>query len=402
MSSALESSRIETSSRSSAPATRRLAAALALIGVAAACGGAPPDADPLASMAEAVSEDRRFPAPLSESWRRLPDEPLTFRPAVGADHVYLAIDNHLVAWRAGTGETSWGPLVLESNVSAAPIAVGEQVVIATQGGDGADPRVLWFANDGTIVQAKPLEEPVTEIDAIPGTVVYIDARGVGNLSAGSEWHTPLDNAVTVDLAAEPALALVTTDDGRILAFDIGDGDLRWQHDASSELSRARAYGDRVYVGTGSGEVIALRIANGRVAWRRPVSRTSVTGSPAQTEDLVWVAGLDARLIAVKASNGTQMHTVDLSSRTYLDIVTFGQWAVVGARYGPWVAVRPPTRTEESQANPRRPAQPVQVEVEERPGADQPPLSIPAGSGPAGVVVISRNGAVVFLEPQRSR
>ena len=378
-----------------------MAAVLALAWAASACGGLAADADPLASMAQAVREDRRYPAPLSESWRRAPADPLTLRPAVSATNVYLAIGNRLVAWRVSNGETAWGPFELESDVSAAPTAVGQQVVIATRGNDTTGPRVWWFSNDGSLDSQAPVAAPISEISAATGTVIYIDDRGVGRLGDSNDWHTALDNATTVDLAAEHGLALVTTASGGLLALDVRDGELRWQHDAESAISRAHVSGDRAYVGTTDGDVIAFEIADGRIDWRRRLG-TSVVGSPGRAEDLLWVAGLDARLNAVNAGNGTQMYSVELSSRNYLDIATFGQWAVIGAHYGPWLAVRAPTRDEQGQGNPRRPTPPVRVEVQEPPATNRPDLTIPAGSGPAGVAVVTSDGTVVFLQPQRAR
>lgn len=351
-------------------------------------------------MAQAVREDERSPAPLSESWRRAPDDPFTFRPAVGENNVYLAIGNQLVAWSVSNGDTEWG-WELESRVSAAPAAIGAQVVIASRGDDATGPRVWWFANDGSLVSQTPVAAPISEISAVPGTVIYIDGQGVGRLGGADPWHTPVDDATTVHLAAEQGLALITTGGGRLLALDVRDGALRWQHDAESEISRAHVGNDRVYVGTAAGELIAFKIANGHVDWRRTLG-TSVLGSPGQAGELLWVAGLDARLNAVNAGNGTQMYSVQLSSRNYLDIATFGQWAVVGARYGPWITVRGPTRTEQDRGNLRRPTPPVRLEVQEPPATGQPHLTIPAGSGPAGVAVITGDATVVFLQPQRAR
>ena len=212
---------------------------------------------------------------------------------------------------------------------------------------------------------------------------------------------PIDDALTVQLASDDDLAIVTTSTGRLIALDLRDGGIRWQHDVGSEITRAHVSGSRVFVGTTQRELIAYRTADGKQAWRRNMG-TALLGAPAQAEDLLWVAGLDARLTALKASNGTQMHTIDLSSRNYLDIAAFGQWAVVGARYGPWLAVRAPTSTERSQGNARRPTQPIRVVVQQPPAAGTPDLMIPAGSGPAGVAVVGGDGMVVFLQPQRNR
>ena len=66
--------------------------------VCCSCADLPLDTDPLLSMAEVVSEEKRYPAPLTEAWRRSPDNPISFQPAVGTNNVYLVVDNKLVAW----------------------------------------------------------------------------------------------------------------------------------------------------------------------------------------------------------------------------------------------------------------------------------------------------------------
>ena len=378
-----------------------MVATLALLCTATTCGGLSANVDPLASMAQAVREDKRSPPPLSESWRRAPPAPLTLQPAVGINHVYLAIGNQLVAWRVSNGETSWGPVELESDVSAAPAAIGRQVVIATGGNDATGPRIWWYSTDGSLDSQAPVAAPISEISAVPGTLIYLDNLGVGRLDDSNEWHVALDDATAVDLAAEHGLALVATVSGRLLALDVRDGETRWRHDAESKISRAHVSNKRVYIGTADGDIIALNIADGRVAWRRTLG-TSVVGAPGGADELLWVAGLDARLNAINAGNGTQMYSLGLSSRNYLDIATFGQWAVVGARYGPWVAVRGPTRTEQARGNARRPTPPIRVVVQETAAANRPDLTIPAGSGPAGVAVVTSDGTVVFLQPRPVR
>ena len=264
-----------------------MVATLALLCTATTCGGLSANVDPLASMAQAVREDKRSPPPLSESWRRAPPAPLTLQPAVGINHVYLAIGNQLVAWRVSNGETSWGPVELESDVSAAPAAIGRQVVIATGGNDATGPRIWWYSTDGSLDSQAPVAAPISEISAVPGTLIYLDNLGVGRLDDSNEWHVALDDATAVDLAAEHGLALVATVSGRLLALDVRDGETRWRHDAESKISRAHVSNKRVYIGTADGDIIALNIADGRVAWRRTLGTsvarpTRFSGSPAST------------------------------------------------------------------------------------------------------------------------
>ncbi|MBO07500.1 MAG: hypothetical protein CL478_04390 [Acidobacteria bacterium] len=383
-------------SRYPRPGKCRLPVALALISICCSCSDLPLDTDPLLSMAEVVSEEKRYPAPLTEAWRRSPNKPISFQPAVGTNNVYLVVDNKLVAWSVRTGATLWDAVDFESEISAAPVVIGQQVVIATMGSDSIEPRVWWFSSDGSLGSQAPVATSISKLNGEPEMVVYIDERGVGRLGGVRNWHTPLEKPATVNLATEHQVALITTEDGLLLAFRLNDGKIDWQYDAGTKITGAYVAKEIAYIGTAGGDLIAFNLKDGRIEWQR-ILGTSVVGSPAQTEELLWVAGLDARLTALKAENGTHLYTVDLSSRNYLDITPFTQWIAVGAHYGPWLAVRGPSRAEEEQGL----LAPVQIQVQGPPVTNQAALSIPAGSGPAGLAVVNGDGMVVFLEPQRA-
>lgn len=326
----------------------------------------------------------------------MPETPLTYRPAVGTLNIYLALGNQLAAWDVANGESRWAPIHLDSDISAAPVALGQQVIVASRGNADTPARIWWYADDSTLVAQTRVPEAVTEISAVPATVLYIDGRGVGRLGGGVEWHTPVEEPVTVELAADHGLAFVTTATGKLLAFDVISGSVRWEHDAGGPITRAHVVGDRVYVGGRDAGVFALRAADGRGLWNRRLG-TAVVGAPAYAENILWVGALDSKLHAFNAGNGTEMPNllVDLSSRNYLDIASFEPWVVVGAHYGPWLAVRGPMRNEQ-----RRTPTRITVPQSNLPG--RPDLSIPPVSGPAGVAVVNGDGTVVFLQPRRAR
>jgi outer membrane protein assembly factor BamB len=315
---------------------------------------------------------------------------------VGENAVYLAQADRLAAWDVADGRPLWPPVVFDSDISAAPVAVGDQVVVAT-GGDqsGVGPRVWWLGSDSTLIRQSLVDAPLTELGAAAGTLVYIDESGVGRIG-DTAWHTPVDGVESITLAADHGLALVTSADGAMTAFDVDNGAQRWRYDAGEPITRPALAGDRLFIAAGELGVIAIAVADGRLAWRRPLG-TSVQGAPAYAQDLVWVAAFDARLHAFKAGNGTLMGglTIELSSRNYLDLVSFDPWVVAGPLYGPWIAVRRPTRVERADLT-------VRVRVRQPNTVGRPDLEIPAGVGPAGVAVVNGNGSVSFLQPQRSR
>ena len=374
---------------------RRIVIALLLLPLAA-CGGPTAETDPLASIADDVNPDQRTPPQLAESWRRTFDDPLTIRPTVGASNVYLAFGNELAALRAADGESLWR-VPLDSEISAAPLALGGQVVVGTAGDDeGTPPRILWIANDSSIAAQRPIEAPPLEIAGVPGTVVYIDGSSVGRLAGGIEWRLPVETTETIELSLEDGLVFVTAAPGRLLALDERDGTVRWEYVGTAGLTRPVIAEGRVYFGDTEGNVTSLHVADGKVAWQRPLG-IGIVGGPVLTADLVWFAGLGAELRAFKAANGTIQHTAPLSSRTYLDMATYDPWVIVGPHRGPWVTVRGPTRSERGRS-PALPGRTVQVRL---PG-QAVDLELAAGSGPAGVALVNGEETLVFLQLLRAR
>ena len=246
-------------------------------------------------MAEVVSEEKRYPAPLTEAWRRSPNKPISFQPAVGTNNVYLVVDNKLVAWSVRTGATLWDAVDFESEISAAPVVIGQQVVIATMGSDSIEPRVWWFSSDGSLGSQAPVATSISKLNGEPEMVVYIDERGVGRLGGVRNWHTPLEKPATVNLATEHQVALITTEDGLLLAFRLNDGKIDWQYDAGTNITGAYVAKEIAYIGTAGGDLIAFNLKDGRIEWQR-ILGTSVVGSPAQTEELLWVQGLSGQII----------------------------------------------------------------------------------------------------------
>lgn len=377
--------------------------ALVLLALSTACGAPAVETDPLASIAPDVRADERIPPPLAEVWRRLPDDPVTLRPAVGDDSVHVVTGRRMLTWSTVDGSSRGAPILLESDISAPPVARGDEVIVATAGSDAAPPRLARFGADNVMIGLTPLQAPIRELDADGDVVVFVDADGVGRLGGGSDWHTSIEGPATVRLAVAARLALVTTGDGRLLALDIDNGEQRWELSTDAELSRARVAGGRVFLTAGSEGLLALDVRDGGIHWQRRTG-TTVRGAPAVAQELVWIAGFDAKLRAYKASNGTEMGelTVALSSRNYLDLVSFEPWVVVGASYGPWIAVRGPTPFEIGQSASRRGQRARQVTVQQQNTPGRPDLSVPPASGPAGVAVTNWDGSVAFLQPRRSR
>jgi outer membrane protein assembly factor BamB len=117
-------------------------------------------------------------------------------------------------------------------------------------------------------------------------VAAVDAAS-GKLLWRTRTDEPIHAAPTVTDGRVMAVAL----DNSLLTFDAATGAPGWTYQALSESSRILAAsspavsGDTVVASFGSGELIALRVANGNDLWDEALSRASRTSSLSEIRDI---------------------------------------------------------------------------------------------------------------------
>jgi outer membrane protein assembly factor BamB len=117
-------------------------------------------------------------------------------------------------------------------------------------------------------------------------VAAVDAA-TGKLLWRTRTEEPIHAAPTVTDGRVMAVAL----DNSLLTFDAATGAPGWNYQALSESSRILAAsspavsGDTVVASFGSGELIALRVANGNDLWDEALSRASRTSSLSEIRDI---------------------------------------------------------------------------------------------------------------------
>ncbi len=115
---------------------------------------------------------------------------------------------------------------------------------------------------------------------------------------------------------------VTTLDSRILALDSRDGTALWEYQGIQETAglvgaaSPAANNDIVVAGFSSGEVSALRVANGSVAWSDSLSNVrnfgglssiaDIKASPVIDKGIVFAVSFNGRLIAIDERTGTRI------------------------------------------------------------------------------------------------
>jgi outer membrane protein assembly factor BamB len=201
-----------------------------------------------------------------------------------------------IAWRRGFGQGSKEG----SQVEAPPVEAAGRVFVM----DGVAQVSAVDAKSGQIVWRTSIRPTDNRRDreGCCGGVAYADGklyatsgfREVVQLDAVSGklgWRTrteePIHGAPTVAGGRVYAVAL----DNTLLTFDATSGAAGWNYQALSEPARIlrasspAVEGDTVVAAFGSGELVALRTANGNDLWNEALSRASRTSALSEIRDI---------------------------------------------------------------------------------------------------------------------
>jgi outer membrane protein assembly factor BamB len=201
-----------------------------------------------------------------------------------------------VVWKRGIGE----PSKAGAQVMAPPVAAGGRVyamdamanVSARDARTGAE---VWKVN------MRPNDNK-RDRESFGGGIAYADGkiylasgfRLVAQIDAATGkvgWRTrteqPIHGAPTVVGGRVFVVAL----DNTLLTYDAGTGAPGWTYQALSEPARIlrasspAVSGDTVVAAFGSGELVALRTANGNDLWNEALSRASRTSALSEIRDI---------------------------------------------------------------------------------------------------------------------
>jgi outer membrane protein assembly factor BamB len=200
--------------------------------------------------------------------------------------------------------------------------------------------------------------------ALGGDVAYVPCRGPHLLAVGldgrSRWRfdTPASPDAWLDqtpaLVGEHLFVVLTT--GAVLALRAADGSLAWHVDvgpAGKPLSAPATDDERLFVGAHDG-VYALALADGHRVWTFPTPRR-ITAAPVVTGGVVYATCHDHRLYALDAATGRKLWQYETERRLEISpvAVTYGQpsrlCVLVADRGGVLTAVTRPLGAEALEA-----------------------------------------------------
>jgi outer membrane protein assembly factor BamB len=104
----------------------------------------------------------------------------------------------------------------------------------------------------------------------------------------------------------------------------------WTYEAGESIeSSAAIVGGTVYVGSQSGELVALNLDNGAVRWKYRAGAIE-TSSPAVANGVVYIGDLNGVVHAVAASNGMRLWTYKTGSEIKSSPVVVGDKVLIGS------------------------------------------------------------------------
>ena len=295
----------------------RLPAALAAL-LLAACSSSGPVREP----AELVDIESPRLTP-SVRWDASPgagseDIHTGLRLAVEPDAIFTAdVDGRVFALDPESGRELWSAET-GARVVSGPTVAGDRVLVGTLDAEvialkRADGKPLWRVPVSSEVLAAPVSEGgLVIVRCVDGKVF-----GLAEDSGARRWS--FDRAVppltlrglSVPLVSG-GIAFIGMDNGRVAALRLEDGQVAWEQvvaaaSGRSELERIvdvdgdlLVTKDGVYAVSFGGELAAVSLEDGRVAWRRPVK--SFTGIALQ-DKLLAVSDEDGVVWALDAETG---------------------------------------------------------------------------------------------------
>jgi outer membrane protein assembly factor BamB len=289
-----------------------------------------------------------------------------FRPETSEVSILVATysadvpgDNGALLALDSGGEELWRRAPGVQGVSA-PALVDETVWVTTNTGFLVSLDVATGAEGARI----PLgTTPSTSAPLVVADVAYVPGRGPRLLATGLDgerrWEYqaadhPRGWLNQTPLVMGEHLLAVLNRAGRVIALRLADGELAWEVQVGPEgkdLSPPATDGERLYVGGREG-LHALDPADGREVWHFPVER-GVEAAPVLVGDVVYIACRDHHLYALDAAGGQELwHYGQTERRIEVSpLVTTGPrpLAVIADRGGTITAIQRPLSASEHEA-----------------------------------------------------
>ncbi len=270
---------------------------------------------------------------------------LALSPAVEGGRVYAGThDGKVIAVDAESGRRVWA-VDTKLELSAGP-GVGEgMVVFGTSDGavialDALEGTGKWNVSvSGEVLSSPAVGNGMVITRTVDGRLRALDAAD------GSEFWNIEQQVPRLSLRGNSSPAIVGTavvagfDNGRIAAYDLDDGDIRWENviapaSGKTELERLAdvdaaivAVGQDLYAASYNGRVASLAAESGQVMWSQEVGSYEAPGADWTA---LYVTSSSGDVIALSRSSGAILWTQEaLHQRGVTAPAASGNSVVVG-------------------------------------------------------------------------
>lgn len=157
-----------------------------------------------------------------------------------------------------------------------------------------------------------------------GEVVALDLRNAKEL-----WRTQLSSEILSLPKISKGVLIVKTIDGRIYGLDENHGTKSWVYDRTVPRLTLRGnstpliYNDIVISASDNGKLVAVSLSHGKLLWETTIAVAKgrnqlervidMDVDPVIVDDVIYVAGYQGRVAAVKVSSGELIWNRDFSS-----------------------------------------------------------------------------------------
>ena len=291
--------------------------------------------DTLAISDALKGQDFQLPPPAPQADWPLPGG----APSQSVEHVAAAPD-FVVAWRRSIGLKS----SRKHHITAPPIAADGRIFVMDGAADvtAHDQRtgaVLWRAN--IMPRSKRNREAWGGGLAYAGGKVFATSgfREVVQLDARSGalgWRAPTEAPIHAAPTVYGGRVFAVDVNNEMLAFNATTGGPDWTYQALTEPARILAASspavdnETVVAAFGSGELVALRAANGNELWNASLSKASRTNALSEIRDIAGRPVIN-RTDVFAVSHSNVFAAVDLRTGV-------ARWTLpISATTSPWVA-----------------------------------------------------------------
>lgn len=268
--------------------------------------------------------------------------------AVDGNRVYAAgYKGEVIAFELANGHVDWRTRLKKTPFSGGPAVGGGLVAVGTSEGEvvalEADTgKVRWRVRlNGEILAAPAMSEHAVAVRTVDGKLRALSPKDGHELWTQEQQVPRLSLRGTSRPVIAGELTLCGFDNGKVLAVNNGDGSVQWEATIQAphgrtELERLadvdstpRVLGPDVYTVSFQGRVARLNLENGQVWWQHDAS--SYRGI-ALDDEAVYIASADGSVVALRRRTGAEIWRQKALLHRGLSAVALTDNAVVTADY----------------------------------------------------------------------